>query len=284
MRRHHQHIKFQIKCKPYSQNSLLNIRAFKLFQSSVMASIMRNRQFLHLQNNKQDQTQFKGKFIQIFENLQENDLFGLMTLSSGKQPFVVINLERKHNNLKMKRSTLRHLNMTQRRTSDSPESKHAVKLTILQQCLRYCFESAREACPAQRVKTRNELGGPQNWVVAIVGHHQQELTKIEQYIKGTQKYSNVNLIIIGVSIYDKGLCDKYRSLCNMTPEGQFVNLNFNEQNDQLAHAFQLNGKEGENQLLDEVPSYERTFSRVEAAMQLFDSKREPYITQHIDFN
>ncbi|TNV85753.1 hypothetical protein FGO68_gene15318 [Halteria grandinella] len=224
---------------------------------------------------------------QIFDNLQDNDFFGLMTLRSGKQPFSAINLERKYNNLKMKRSTLRQLNMTYRSASNSHHSQHDEKFAGLQSCLRYCFESAGDVCPKKMIKRKNGQihSAPQNWVVAIVGQHQQELTRIEQYIQVAQLYSNINLIIIGVSIYDKQLCDKYWKLCNMTPEGQFVNLNFTEQDEQISRLFELNGKqENKDKKYDEVPSYERTFSRVQAAMQLFDSKREPYITQHIDFN
>ncbi|TNV86120.1 hypothetical protein FGO68_gene15523 [Halteria grandinella] len=222
---------------------------------------------------------------QIFDNLRSNDFFGLMTLRSGKQPFAAINLERKHDNLKMKRSTLRQLNITYTRTENA--ATKYLMLTALQQCLRYCIDSASKVCPAQKIKRKNGefISTLQNWVVAIVGQHQQELTKIEQYLKGTQQQSNINLIIIGVSIYDKELCDRYHTLCNMTPEGQFVNLNFNEQDEQISRLFDVNGKEeNKDKKYDGLPSYERTFSRVQAAMQLFDSKREPYITQHIDFN
>ncbi|TNV85724.1 hypothetical protein FGO68_gene751 [Halteria grandinella] len=104
----------------------------------------------------------------------------------------------------------------------------------------------------------------------------QLLTQQDKYI-----INYINQIIIGVAIYDTQLCDRYRSICHLTQEGQFVNLNFNDQEEQISRMFKENG--GEDKRYD-VPSYERTFNRVEAAMQLFDSKREPYITQHIDFS
>ncbi|TNV85831.1 hypothetical protein FGO68_gene14430 [Halteria grandinella] len=91
----------------------------------------------------------------------------------------------------MKRSTLRHLTMTYSKTSSTKK-----QLTSLQQSLRYCFESARQVCPPQQIKTRNGLihSAPHNWVVAIVGQHQQELTRIKQYIKRAHLQYNINLV------------------------------------------------------------------------------------------
>lgn len=44
---------------------------------------------------------------QVFENMRENDYFGLITMRSGKTPFTVLPLDKKHLNLKVKRNIIR---------------------------------------------------------------------------------------------------------------------------------------------------------------------------------
>ncbi|TNV85797.1 hypothetical protein FGO68_gene11751 [Halteria grandinella] len=221
----------------------------------------------------------------IFDKLRDNDHFGLMTMRSGKQPFATLKLEQKFKNLKIKQKVLRELNFSFR-TSTNASADMARPNTGLQQALQSSFSSMIHECPSDIFKSETIIS-PQKWVVAIVGPQQQELKGMQNYFKQNPIASEINLIIIGVSIRNNKLCKQYRNLCYMTPEGQFVNLNFSEQEEEAGQIFAKIGDESTRVIdkgIENELSSKRALQCVEAAMSLYESTRHPYITENIDFN
>ncbi|TNV74786.1 hypothetical protein FGO68_gene12303 [Halteria grandinella] len=216
---------------------------------------------MELSNENQYSQEVILSFVRdgIFDKLLPKDLFGLIQLRSGRNPHQVIKLEQKHLNTKIKQRILNELNYTQRM-----EEKVGVSFD-LGRGIQKCYSEARcagfnEPC--------------ENWIVAIVGQQQQELSPIQGYLMRRRKdpqQQQQNLIILGVGIQSGFQCRKYRRLCHLTEQGQFVNLDFED------NLFI------DNNLEDYQPSYIRALNRVEATMALFDSKCEPFITENIDF-
>ncbi|TNV85691.1 hypothetical protein FGO68_gene4106 [Halteria grandinella] len=93
-------------------------------------------------------------------------------------------------------------------------------------------------------------------------------------------YNNKFQLIIGVGITLESLCERYRYLCHLTKEGQFVNLDLNQE--AILLKCQRHNEVMQDQSLQ--PKYLRALERAEAAMSLFDSTSEPFITEHLDFN
>ncbi|TNV85841.1 hypothetical protein FGO68_gene299 [Halteria grandinella] len=223
----------------------------------------------------------------IFDKLRDNDHFGLMTMRSGKQPFSALKLEQKFKNLKVKQKVLRELNFTFRNSSDNNADKVSSN-TGLQQALKSSFHQMMSQCPSEiHQRGSQSFISPQKWVVAIVGPQQQKLKGMQNYLKSNPSASEINLIIIGVSVRDSKLCKQYRRLCHMTPEGQFVNLNFCEQEEEVGQIFAKIGDESTmiiDKGIDNELSSKRALECVEAALSLYESIRHPFITEHIDFN
>ena len=71
---------------------------------------------------------------------------------------------------------------------------------------------------------------------------------------------DISLIILGVNLTDDKMCEKYEQLCLKFPEGQFVNLDFN------------------SDIID------RQLKQIEAAISLYNSDSDPFISEIIDFN
>ncbi|TNV86310.1 hypothetical protein FGO68_gene17523 [Halteria grandinella] len=120
-----------------------------------------------------------------------------MTLRSGQLPFAAINYEQKLKNERMKRNTLRELNFTYRSTHDNKEQKHH-KLNGLQICLSDCIKLIKEKCQGNCIlkpyNGKQQTQSSQNWVVAIVGTHHQELARVEQQLIRAQQNPFINLV------------------------------------------------------------------------------------------
>ncbi|TNV85847.1 hypothetical protein FGO68_gene15360 [Halteria grandinella] len=208
--------------------------------------------------------------FQIFEKLSPSDHFSLTTLRSGSQPFVSLPLEQKGFNTKFKRQQLNELYSV----SPCPQTGYASR--SLGQALRACLDAWEGESCSRVFKKGKTYRGPIKWMIAFVGPQRQDLIAIQSRLERLQcSLENINLIIIGLRIEDPELCCSYRELCHLTPEGHFVNLEPLEH--EMSYFFQDN-KQAERENIIEV------LSLVEASIQLFDSKREPFIVEKIDFN
>ncbi|TNV85709.1 hypothetical protein FGO68_gene10424 [Halteria grandinella] len=201
----------------------------------------------------------------IFEQLYDTDYFGLTTLRSGKQPFAYLPLDQKQQSTKMKRKQITELNYITS-CSSSMTGEEEVS-SDLEMALSICAEQLRQAGHKGRFE------GPLKWIIAFVGPQWQELREIYSELESNKE--NINLIIIGIEIKDPELCLRYRELTHLTPEGYFVNLSFN----QVDYFFEENINDAMAQ-----QNYVEILARIEATIQLFYSKRQPFIAEQIDFN
>ncbi|TNV85774.1 hypothetical protein FGO68_gene8797 [Halteria grandinella] len=216
---------------------------------------------------------------QVFEKLNSQDYFGLITMRSGKQPFQTIALEQKCLNTKIKKSQIDELSYAFE-NSEQGWSRDLAKAVV--SCL---TEEKEKILAADNI---------QRWIVAIVGTQAQNMKEVEAYIDNQEyrvQQNLPNLLIIGVGITLESLCERYRLLCHLTKEGQFVNLDFNlNQEAMFNQSTKQRSSERRHSCQDQIllkaqqPKYIRALERAEAAMSLFDSNSEPFITEHIDFN
>ncbi|TNV72994.1 hypothetical protein FGO68_gene8622 [Halteria grandinella] len=209
---------------------------------------------------------------QIFEKLLDQDNFGLITMRSGIQPFMAITLDKKGLNTKMKRKQLAELNFTSR--MDIKPSKE------LEEAIQTSFEVIEEKTMGGRKREKSQGYQDQvKWIVAIVGPQHQSLNVINYYLDThSEILLNTNLLLIGSNIADPDQCRAYRQLAERTPEGRFFNINFEPD-------FTIFLAEEEMAFDDtQTMTYIEAFPRIEALMSLYDSKREPFISEHIDFN
>ncbi|TNV85887.1 hypothetical protein FGO68_gene11014 [Halteria grandinella] len=118
---------------------------------------------------------------QIFERLQANDCFSLITLRSGQSPFVALFLEKKSLNLKMKYKQLCDLGFTSR--------MHMKPSKSLSEVLISCFNETYEAFSKQpQIRVNRQLfDQTAKWVVALVGPQQQNLRGINMYLNRIQE-------------------------------------------------------------------------------------------------
>ncbi|TNV85835.1 hypothetical protein FGO68_gene8805 [Halteria grandinella] len=221
----------------------------------------------------------------IFEKLQDRDYFAMYTMKSGKQPLPILPLDQKHHNYKIKRQQLADLNFTSRMDMKPSKDLSEVLLT--------CFLASQLIVPppldsSSRVRSGFYPQSMSKWIVAFVGPQYQNLWGINMFLNQLSGEVDVNLMIVGINIKNRKLCASYQRLCHRTPEGQFVNLDFDPEMPQ----FFLWGKNlgrsetfGKQTQEDESyePKYKTILNRVEAALSLYDSKREPFITEHIYF-
>ncbi|TNV85802.1 hypothetical protein FGO68_gene13378 [Halteria grandinella] len=206
----------------------------------------------------------------IFERLRDHDYFSFISMRSGSKPFLAIPLDLKHCNYKMKQKTLNEFNFSSKMDPPSPYSSRDLSLSLLS-----CIQAAGDLPKVQLYVDSIPTQARQDWIVAIVGPQKQSMRGIDGLLG---RHGIPNIVIIGVNITDKDQCERYRELCNKTPEGQFVNLNFNQQADIFFTTQEIKNEGNLN------PQYFRALQQVEAALQLFNSQSIPLIYENIDFN
>ncbi|TNV85765.1 hypothetical protein FGO68_gene2660 [Halteria grandinella] len=193
-------------------------------------------------------------------------------MRSGIQPFIAITLDKKGLNTKMKRKQLAELNFTSR--MDNKPSKE------LEKAIQTSFQVIEEKTMEGRKREKGQGYQDQvKWIVAIVGPQQQSLNVINKYLDShSEILLNINLLLIGSNITDSDQCRAYRELAERTPEGRFFNINFEPDFGNI--------QAEEDKLLEnnDKMNYFEAFPRIEALLSLYDSKREPFISEHIDFN
>ncbi|TNV85545.1 hypothetical protein FGO68_gene11412 [Halteria grandinella] len=199
----------------------------------------------------------------IFEKMRDRDQFGFIAMRQGKKPFTALHLEAKYLNIKIKRKILSDFSFTSR------VQQGEKVCSDLCQSLISCFEQMGLNSTEEQRYCR--------WVIAIVGGQKQSLKAIKSYIMRQRHQGLSNLIIIGVNIKNEALCNRYDAVCNLTTEGYFINLDFDQERED--YFFNTPGK-GETH----TPQYVQALQQVEASISLFDSKTLPLITEHIDFN
>ncbi|TNV86000.1 hypothetical protein FGO68_gene15390 [Halteria grandinella] len=208
----------------------------------------------------------------IFDRLRDHDYFSFVSMRSGKKPYLALPLELKHCNSKLKQKTLNEFNLSSKMT---PLQERCTDLSM---ALLSCINATKDM-PSTEVEVYGErFMDPMNWIVAIVGPQTQELERIINLIKRSSIKKVPNIIIIGVNITDRAECDKYRALCHLTQEGQFVNLDFNQK---VNIEKDINPAKNEENL---NPKYVHALQCVEAALQLYTQKTMPLICEHIEFN
>ncbi|TNV85917.1 hypothetical protein FGO68_gene8981 [Halteria grandinella] len=202
----------------------------------------------------------------IFEKLRDSDYFSFISMRSGKHPSLALPLEQKSCNSRLKLKTLNEFNFSSKM---NPPQRRCNDLSI---ALLSCINAAKDL-PQNDVNVGGvHFMAPMNWIVAIVGPQAQNLGFLMRQIIRAGNKRVPNIIIIGVNIKDGSECDKYRALCHLTQEGQFVNLDFNHKPQRT---------ENEEYI---YPKYFEALQRVEAALQLYTQKTVPLICEHIDFN
>ncbi|CDW82452.1 UNKNOWN [Stylonychia lemnae] len=159
----------------------------------------------------------------VFDKLDDEDFFGLITLHDGVFKNNDLQLEKKRFNKIIKKTYMNSF-QTKFISFDSDSSKSslhaALDLAISQQL------------QIERMQTHN-FEGPQRWIIAIVNDNidKRDLKACFKRIKryNQKKLNNpieskIKLIIIGFDIQNENLIKKFEKLCDLTVQGCFINL------------------------------------------------------------